>query len=225
LIITARRAERLNELAALIRDKFSVLVHPISLDVRNRQQVNEAFANLPNEFRNVDVLVNNAGLVIGMDHIDTVSPEAIDVMIDTNVKGLLNVTQAILPSMKRRDNGHIINISSIAGTEAYPGGGIYCATKHAVDAITRSLRFELVHTQLRVTSIDPGLVETEFSVIRFSGDVDRAKSVYKGLVPLSGLDIAETVVFAASRPAHVQIASMIVFPTNQAAATSVSRKE
>ena len=183
----------------------------------------QSIKSLPDEFKQIDVLVNNAGLVIGLDHVEDVTAEALDTMIDTNVKGLFHVTQAVLPTMKARQSGHIINISSIAGTEAYAGGSVYCASKHAVDAITRSLRMELVNTPINVSSIDPGLVETEFSVVRFRGDKLRADAVYKGLRPLTGVDIAETVVFVAGRPPHVQIASMVVFPTNQAAATTVYR--
>jgi len=194
------------------------------LDVRDRAQVFKEFGNLPESFKNVDVLVNNAGLVIGMDSIETVSEEAINTMFDTNVKGLLNVTQAILPGMKLRNRGHIINISSISGTQVYPNGGVYCASKHAVDALTRTLRLELVHTKINVTSIDPGLVETEFSIVRFQGDKSKADAVYKGLEPLTAKDVAECVVFAATRPAHVQVASMVLFPTHQAAVNVVHRE-
>jgi 3-hydroxy acid dehydrogenase/malonic semialdehyde reductase len=169
------------------------------MDVREKNSVNELLHNLPKDFKDVDVLVNNAGLVVGVDPIETVSEEAINNMFDTNVKGLLNVTQAILPGMKSRNRGHIINISSISGTQVYPNGGVYCASKHAVDALTRTLRLELVSTKINVTSIDPGLVETEFSVIRFGGDKERADAVYKGLDPLTGKDVAETVVFVATR--------------------------
>ena len=194
------------------------------MDVRDRAQVFKEFGNLPESFKNVDVLVNNAGLVIGMDSIETVSEEAINTMFDTNVKGLLNVTQAILPGMKLRNRGHIINISSISGTQVYPNGGVYCASKHAVDALTRTLRLELVHTKINVTSIDPGLVETEFSIVRFQGDKSKADAVYKGLEPLTAKDVAECVVFAATRPAHVQVASMVLFPTHQAAVNVVHRE-
>ncbi|KAI8895793.1 hypothetical protein BC833DRAFT_600003 [Globomyces pollinis-pini] len=225
LILTARRFERLVELKSqLAKDYPSVKVHSIALDVRHRQAVIDAIHDLPGEFKNIDILVNNAGLVVGVDPVESVSVEAIDTMFDTNVKGLLHVTQAILPGMKERSSGYIVNINSIAGTEAYPNGGGYCASKHAVTALTKSLRHELINTPINVISIEPGLVETEFSVIRYGGDKERADAVYKGMDPLTGQDIAETVLFATSRKPHVQIASMIVFPTNQAAATSVFRK-
>ncbi|KAI9203299.1 uncharacterized protein BJ171DRAFT_510302 [Polychytrium aggregatum] len=225
LIVTARRVERLQDLKNKLSQEFpAIRVLPVEMDVRSRDRVFKAIEDLPVDFKDIDVLVNNAGLVIGMDTIENVKPEAIDTMIDTNVKGLLNVTQAVLPGMKHRKRGHIINISSIAGTEAYANGGIYCASKHAVQAITRSLRMELVGTPLNVTSIEPGLVETEFSVVRFGGDKSKADRVYEGLEPLTGQDIAETVVFAAGRPPHVQIASMVVFPTSQAAVHVVSRQ-
>ncbi|KAI8930282.1 hypothetical protein BC831DRAFT_395298 [Entophlyctis helioformis] len=224
LILAARRSDRIQSIAdAFAKDYPTIRVLPVTLDVRDRQQVLSTINNLPADFRNIDVLVNNAGLVIGVDHVESVTEDAVNTMFDTNVKGLLNVTQAVLPIMKARNSGHIVNIGSIAGTEAYPGGGIYCASKHAVDAITRSLRMELISTNINVTSIEPGLVETEFSVVRFGGDKSRADSVYKGLVPLNGTDIAETIVFATSRRPHVQISSMVVFPTRQASVAHIHR--
>ncbi|KAJ3182544.1 hypothetical protein HDU85_002642 [Gaertneriomyces sp. JEL0708] len=225
LILAARRQDRLKDLTQKIKaERPAIKIHLLELDVRDRSKVLTSIQDLPAEFKDIDILVNNAGLVIGMDHIETVSAEAVDVMLDTNVKGLLFTTQAVLPGMKKRGTGHIINVSSISGREVYPGGGVYCASKHAVDALTRTLRLELVDTPLNVTSIDPGMVETEFSMIRFSGDKAKANAVYKGLEPLSSTDIAECVVFAASRPPHVQIASMLVLPTAQAAVHCVSRK-
>lgn len=164
------------------------------------------------------------GLVIGLEKLEDITEEAMDTMIDTNVKGLVFVTQAVLPGMRARNKGHVINIGSVAGQQAYGNGSIYCATKAAVASITRALMHETVDTAIRVSEINPGLVETEFSVIRFRGDKDKADSVYKGLEPLNGDDIAETVIFVAGRPDHVNIAEMLVFPTNQAAATSVYRK-
>ncbi|KAI8908946.1 hypothetical protein EDD86DRAFT_190941 [Gorgonomyces haynaldii] len=223
LILTARRTDRIEQLAHEIQQKYKVNVHPLTMDVRERKQVFDKLHHLPTGFKNVDVLVNNAGLVIGLDHLDQVSEHALDTMIDTNVKGLVHVTQAVLPAMKERRAGHIINISSIAGTQAYAGGSIYCATKHAVDAITKSLRFELVDTPLRVTSIDPGIY-TEFSIVRYSGDKQKADAVYKGMDPLVAQDIAETIVFTANRPPHVQIASVQLFSTNQGNATTIYRK-
>ncbi|KAJ3011364.1 hypothetical protein HKX48_006865 [Thoreauomyces humboldtii] len=176
LILAARRTEKLAEVQkAITAEAPNVKVQAVELDVRDRKKVFSALENLE-----VDVLVNNAGLVIGVDKIDSVTEEAIDTMLDTNVKGLLFATQAVLPGMKKRGSGHIINISSISGKEVYPGGGVYCASKHAVDALTRTLRMELVDTPINVTSIEPGLVETEFSIVRFAGDKAKADAVYKG---------------------------------------------
>ncbi|KAJ3166518.1 hypothetical protein HDU88_003387 [Geranomyces variabilis] len=220
LYIAARRTEKLAELQEKIKEVApSVTVTPIQLDIRDRAQV---FATL--QPLDIDVLVNNAGLVIGVDSIETVSEEAVETMLETNVKGLLWATQASLPRMKKRQVGHIINVSSISGREVYPGGGVYCASKHAVDALTRTLRMELYDTPINVTSVDPGLVETEFSIVRFRGDKAKADSVYKGMSPLTPSDVAETVVFAASRPPHVQVASVLLLPSAQASATMVSRK-
>lgn len=215
-----------------------VSVHCIELDVRNRSKVFEAVDNLPQEFKSIDILVNNAGLVIGLEPLVQVGEHEINTMLDTNVKGLMFCTQAIVPGMKERNKtAYVVNINSIAGTEAYANGSVYCATKHAVTALTKSLRHELVSTPINVISIEPGLVETEFSVVRFRGDKEKADSVYKGtslgkcifmmdvgIDPLTGEDIAETVLFATSRAPHVQIASMIVFPTSQSASTTVYRK-
>ncbi|KAI9332845.1 hypothetical protein BDR26DRAFT_898777 [Obelidium mucronatum] len=180
------------------------------MDVRDRSKVFEAIEDLPEAFKNIHILVNNAGLVKGMDTLENVTPEDFATMFDTNVK-------AVLPGMKARNTGYIINISSIAGTQVYPGGGIYCATKHAVDAMTRTLRMELVSTKINVSSIDPGMVETEFSVVRFYGDKAKADAVYKGIEPLTGDDVAELVVFIASRKPHVNVANVLLLPTNQAA--------
>jgi 3-hydroxy acid dehydrogenase/malonic semialdehyde reductase len=210
--------------AKLSEDYPNSRVFAVTLDVRNKKQVQEAVASLPAQFKEIDILVNNAGLVIGLDPLETVNEDELNTMLDTNVKGLMFVTQSILPLMKQRPWGAIVNLNSIAGTEAYANGSVYCATKHAVTAITKSLRHELINTPINVISIEPGLVETEFSIVRFRGDKDRADSVYKGLDPLTGQDIAETVCFSTSRAPHVQIASMVVFPTAQAAATTVYRK-
>ncbi|KAI8622408.1 hypothetical protein BC830DRAFT_1223981 [Chytriomyces sp. MP71] len=225
LVLTGRREDRLAEVKSELVATFDgINVHTIEMDVRDRAKVFESIEALPAAFKDINILVNNAGLVQGMDTIETVSVEAYDTMFDTNVKGLLNVTQAVLPGMKARNDGYIINVSSIAGTQVYPGGGIYCASKHAVDAITRTLRLELVSTKINVTSIDPGMVETEFSVVRFYGDKNKADAVYKGLQPLTGEDIAEMIVFATSRKPHVNIANVLMLPTNQAAVHMVHRE-
>ncbi|CEP10436.1 hypothetical protein [Parasitella parasitica] len=224
LILAARRTERLEALKnEILQNHRDIKVDTMSLDVRQKKNIDTAISNLPQK-NNIDILVNNAGLVIGLDHLVDVTEDAFDTMFETNVKGLVFLTQAILPGMKANNRGHIINIGSVAGKEAYPGGSIYCASKHAVDAITRSLIFELMDTPIRVSQICPGMVNTEFSTVRFDGDKEKADNVYKGVDPLIGQDIAELVTFTASRPPHVNICDMLVFPTAQAAATTVHRR-
>ncbi|KAI9486344.1 MAG: hypothetical protein EXX96DRAFT_593030 [Benjaminiella poitrasii] len=224
LILAARRLERLEKLKdRLTRSYSGIKVDTIALDVREKKSIDDAISSLDTK-NDIDILVNNAGLVIGLDHLSEVTEDAFDTMFETNVKGLVFVTQAILPGMKLNRKGHIINIGSVAGKESYPGGSIYCGTKHAVDAISRSLLFELMDTPIRVSQICPGLVNTEFSTVRFGGDKGKADNVYKGVDPLVGQDIAELVVFTASRPSHVNICDMLVFPTAQAAATAVYRR-
>ncbi|KAG0360699.1 hypothetical protein BGZ54_009434 [Gamsiella multidivaricata] len=221
LLLSARRKDRLDKLKQELEGRHpSIKVSTYELDVRSRAKVQETAA----KFGDVDVLVNNAGLVIGLDKLEDITEEAMDTMIDTNVKGLVHVTQAVLPGMRARNKGHIINIGSVAGQQAYANGSVYCASKAAVASISRALLYETVDTPIRISEINPGMVETEFSVVRFRGDMNKADSVYKGLQPLDGNDIAETVVFVAGRPDHVNIAEMLVFPTNQAAATTVYRK-
>ncbi|KAK6391575.1 hypothetical protein LTR65_004410 [Meristemomyces frigidus] len=229
LIITARRIDTLKEIAAEITKEVGegVKVLPVQLDVSKADQVRNFVGNLPEEFREIDVLVNNAGLVKGVDKIGDIKEDDIQVMMDTNVHGLINMTQAVLQSMRKRGEsgaGDIINIGSIAGREGYPGGAIYCATKAAVRTFTDAIRKELIATRIRVMEIDPGQVETEFSVVRFYGDKSKADAVYKGVDPLTPSDIAETVVFAAARPENVVIADMLIFPNHQAAATVMYRK-
>lgn len=219
LILCARRVERIKEL----EKSLGVPVHSFQLDVRDQKAVEKAIHDLPDEWKSIDILVNNAGLSRGLDKLQEGSISDWDEMIDTNVKGLLYVTHAVLPGMVERKSGHIINIGSIAGHEVYPRGNVYCASKFAVDALTQGLRLDLVDTPIKVTAIDPGLVETEFSEVRFRGDKERAKSVYKGIEALTPEDIAETIVWCASRPKHVQIADIIIFPTNQASAAVVHR--
>ncbi|MFQ5498557.1 MAG: SDR family NAD(P)-dependent oxidoreductase, partial [Candidatus Zixiibacteriota bacterium] len=186
LILAARRYERLESL----RSELGVPVHTIELDVRDRRAVTEKIEGLPDEFKSIDILVNNAGLSRGLDKLHEGNPDGWDEMIDTNVKGLLYVSRAVIPGMVQRGRGHIINIGSIAGHEVYPNGNVYCASKHAVTAITRGMRLDLVDTPVRVTTIDPGLTETEFSQVRFYGDTERAETVYQGYQPLRGTDIA-----------------------------------
>ncbi|ORX62330.1 NAD(P)-binding protein [Hesseltinella vesiculosa] len=224
LILGARRVERLDQLKEELGEKYGIKTYAMAMDVRHKQAIDDAVATIPNDFKDVDILFNNAGLVKGMDHLANVSEADFDTMMDTNVKGLTFLTQAILPIMKQRQQGHIINMGSVAGREAYPGGSIYCASKFAVEAITRSLLHELMDTPLRVSLVAPGMVETEFSEVRFRGDKDKAAAVYSGMQPLVGQDIAELVVFIASRPPHVNIVDTLVFPTAQAGARSVHRK-
>lgn len=224
LLLCARRMERLHELEKNIKKSNpSAKLHSVQLDVRIHTEVEKTLEALPEEWKAIDILLNNAGLSRGLDPLQEGSTDDWDEMIDTNVKGLLYVTRAVVPGMIARGRGHVINIGSIAGHEVYPKGNVYCASKFAVDAITKGLRLDLVDTPLRVTAIDPGLVETEFSEVRFHGDKARAKSVYNGMEPLHPEDIAETVVWCASRPAHVQIADIVIFPTNQASAAVVHR--
>jgi 3-hydroxy acid dehydrogenase / malonic semialdehyde reductase len=224
LLLCARRIDKLNDEVEAMKEKHRVIVHTFELDVRDQPAVEASIASLPPEWQEIDILINNAGLSRGLDKFQDSLLSDWEEMLDTNVKGLLYVTKAVVPGMLNRQHGHIVNIGSIAGHEVYPKGHVYCASKHAVDAITKGLRMDLVDTPIRVTTIDPGLVETEFSIVRFHGDTDRAASVYKGLKPLSPADIADTIVWSCSRPAHVQIAEMIVFPTAQASAAVVHRE-
>ncbi|HSU13874.1 SDR family oxidoreductase [Longimicrobium sp.] len=222
LILCARRAGRLEEAAEKLRGAGTDVLL-LELDVRDQAAVMERIAGLPAEWREIDVLVNNAGLGRGMDKLWEGSPADWDEMVDTNVKGLLYVTRAVVPGMAERKRGHVINLGSVAGHEVYPGGAVYCATKHAVGAITRGLRMDVLGTGIRVSTVDPGMVETEFSVVRFHGDEARAKNVYRGMTALTADDIAETIVWVATRPPHVCIDEVIIKPTDQASATLVHR--
>ena len=221
LILCARREGRLRELA----ESLDVETHVIPMDVRDRAAVQANIALLGPAWSNVDVLVNNAGLAAGFEPILDGDPGDWDRMLDTNVRGLLEVTRAIIPRMVQRGGGHVINIGSIAGRDTYPNGVVYCASKAAVDRITRGLRMELLGTGVRVSTVDPGLVETEFSVIRYHGDAERADAVYAGLTPLSPDDVAATIVWVADQPRHVQIAEVVVLATDQATASMVARHE
>jgi NADP-dependent 3-hydroxy acid dehydrogenase YdfG len=224
LIITGRRKERLDELKAELENSYKVQVLALNFDVRKLAEVKAALGNLPEAFKNVDILVNNAGLASGLSSIQEGDIEDWEKMIDTNVKGLLYVTRIIAPGMVERKKGHIINISSIAGKEVYANGNVYCASKHAVDALNKAMRIDMLQSGIRVTSINPGMIETEFSVVRFHGDEKKAKQVYQGLQPLRAEDIAETIYWTASRPAHVNINEIIIMPTAQATAANVVRK-
>ncbi|GJQ20915.1 MAG: short-chain dehydrogenase [Bacteroidia bacterium] len=224
VILAARRKNILEDLARELKSRYGTEALISVLDVRDHAAVERAVDSLAPEWRAVDVLVNNAGLSRGLDKLHEGKREDWEEMIDTNVKGLLYVSRAIIPGMVQRGKGTIINIGSIAGHEVYPRGNVYCATKHAVDALTKGLRMDLIDTPLRVCTVDPGLVETEFSIVRFRGDSERAKAVYQNVKALEPDDVAEAVLFCASRPPHVQIAEIIVFPTAQASAAMVHRK-
>lgn len=220
LILAARRIDRLRKLQTELRSP----VHLIELDVRNQPAVEKAIDQLPSEWKQIDLLINNAGLSRGLDKLHEGKLQDWEEMIDTNVKGLLYVSRAVIPGMVTRGRGHIINIGSIAGHEVYPAGNVYCASKHAVDAITKGLRLDLNGTPIRVSTVDPGLVETEFSIVRFRGNSERAEKTYQGLKALTPSDIAEAILWIANRPDHVQVAEIIILPTAQASTMLVSRK-
>ena len=223
LILNARNANRLKVIASELKEKYNAECYLMPFDVCDRNAASEALEALPQEWKSIDILINNAGLAVGIDKEHEGNLEEWDIVIDTNIKALLSMTRLVVPGMVERGCGHIINIGSIAGDAAYPGGSVYCATKAAVKALSDGLRIDLVDTPLRVTNIKPGLVETNFSVVRFRGDQEKADNVYKGIKALSGDDIAEVVYFAASAPEHMQIAEILVMPTNQATGTIVSR--
>ncbi|NDV67163.1 SDR family NAD(P)-dependent oxidoreductase [Bacteroides sp. 224] len=224
LILNARNITKLDELKSELETKYGVHIYTLPFDVRDKNVVISMLNNLPDEWKNIDVLINNAGLVIGIDKEFEGELNEWDIVIDTNIKGLLTMTRQIVPGMLERGAGHVINIGSIAGEAAYPGGSVYCATKAAVKILTDGLRIDLVDTPLKVTNIKPGMVETNFSVIRYRGNKQVADDFYKGIQPLTGDDVAESVYFAASTPPHVQIAEILVMPTNQATGTISYKK-
>lgn len=224
LIITARRINLLEKLSSDLKEKFDAKVYVLKLDVKDRKEVEWVINSLPDDWKKIDILINNAGMAKGLNKFYEDDIDNWEEMIDTNVKGLMYVTRTIVPGMVERENGHVINIGSTAGHEAYPKGHIYCATKHAVDAITKGLRIDCVDKNVRVSTVDPGAVETNFSVVRL-GDKEKAKNVYKGLTPLVGEDVADAVLFCATRPPHANIAEIIMMPTQQASAMVFHRKE
>lgn len=224
LIITGRRKDRLHDLAEHLVQEYGIDVLPLCFDVRDRKQVEKHLGHLPEEWCNIDILINNAGLAAGLSHIDEGERDDWDQMIDTNIKGLLYVTRAIAPGMVKRGSGHIINISSIAGKEVYENGAVYCGSKHAVDAISRGMRIDLVKHNIKVTNVAPGMTETEFSLVRFRGDRERAASVYSGVQPLTGEDIAKVIFYCATLPPHVCINDVVITPTAQAGAHYTFRK-
>lgn len=223
LIIAGRREKNLEKLAAKIQESNKNEVLSLCLDVRNYEEVGKTINSLPEKWKNIDVLVNNAGLAVGVSPIEQGVVDDWDRMIDTNVKGLLYVTRCVSPLMAERKKGLIVNISSIAGKEAYPGGNVYCGTKHAVEAITKGMRIDLLPHNIRVSSIAPGMVETEFSFVRFKGDKNKAEQVYNGFKPLKAEDIADSLLFIATRPDHVSINDILIMPSAQASARDVNR--
>lgn len=220
LIICGRRTERLESLQKELDTETQIL----TFDVRDKDSVQSAINSLPTDWKAIDVLVNNAGNAHGLDPIHEGNVDDWDAMIDINVKGLLYVSKEVIPGMTEKKSGHIVNISSIAGLEVYPKGNVYCASKHAVDALTKGMRMDLNEFGIKVTSIDPGLVETEFSEVRFKGDKEKAKTVYQNYSPLTAMDVAETIEFVLNRPAHVTIGDLLILPTAQASSTIVNKK-
>lgn len=223
LILLARRDNLLQKLGDYLESNYAVEVKKIQADVRDKENINYVLETLPQNWKNIDVLINNAGLSQGLEPIDKGDPEDWDRMIDTNIKGLLYVTKIVSNWMISQKSGHIINIGSIAGKEVYANGNVYCATKHAVDALNQAMRIDLLPHGIKVTGIHPGAVETEFSIVRFKGDEGRAKKVYDGFEPLVAKDVADVIWFAVSRPAHVNINDLVVMPAAQASATQLVR--
>ena len=223
LILTGRNEDRLADIKKeLVAQGADVLT--LAFDVRDREKASQAVKTLPAEWQEIDVLVNNAGLALGLEPEYEGNLDEWETMIDTNVKGLLTMTRLVVPGMVQRNSGHIINVGSVAGDAAYAGGNVYCATKAAVKALTDGLRIDVAHTAIRVTNLKPGLVETNFSNIRFHGDTERAANVYKGVKPLTGDDIADVAVYASNAPAHVQIAEVLILATHQASGSVIVRK-
>lgn len=223
LIITGRRSDRLQKLKSDWEKKYKITVTALHFDIRQFNEVEKAVKDLGELAGKTDILVNNAGLAAGLSSLQEGNLDHWERMIDTNVKGLLYITKLIAQKMVLNKKGHIINIGSIAGKEVYANGNVYCATKHAVDALNKSMRIDLLPYNIKVTAINPGMVETEFSIVRFDGDEDKAKKVYQGMQPLTPEDIAETAYWVATRPAHVNINDIIIMPTVQASATNVNR--
>ncbi len=224
IIITGRRKDTLLALANALEKKYTIKVLPLTFDVRNKNEVFTILSGLTDEWKNIDVLINNAGLALGRDSFENAAIDDWETMLDTNVKGMMYVTRAILPYMIAKQKGHIINIGSIAGKEVYQYGNGYCASKHAVDALSKSMRIDLLHHSIKVTAIHPGAAETEFSLVRFKGDAAKAAAVYEGYTPLSANDIADTVFYCATLPEHVCINELTIMPTAQANANLFYKK-
>jgi len=223
LILAGRREERLTNIKAALTQQYGISCHVLVLDVREREAVDKAINELPEEWKTIDLLVNNAGLAKGVSPIQEGNLEHWEQMIDTNIKGLLYITRQIAPLMEQQKQGHIINVGSLAGKEVYPNGNVYAASKHFVDALSESMRIDLLQEQVKVSQVCPGLAETEFSEVRFDGDKERAKKVYQGFRPLTGKDIADVIFWQASAPAHVNIADVLVLSADQANSTNVNK--
>lgn len=224
IIITGRRKERLDELSSQLKIKYKIDVLSLNFDVRKLSEVENAINSISENWKKINVLVNNAGLAVGLGPIQEGIIDDWERMIDTNIKGLLYITRTLAPIFIKNGFGHIINVGSIAGKEVYANGNVYCATKHAVNALNKAMRIDMLPHNIKVTGIHPGMVETEFSIVRYKGDEERAKNVYKGLQPLTAEDIAETIFWTASRPSHVNISDIVITPTAQANATNTIRK-
>jgi NADP-dependent 3-hydroxy acid dehydrogenase YdfG len=223
LILTGRRADRLANITDLLEDKYAAEVITLKFDVRNRQDTENAIGSIPENFKSIDILVNNAGLAVGLSHIQDGDTDDWDRMIDTNIKGLLYVTRAVAPLMIAHGGGHIVNIGSIAGREVYENGGVYCATKHAVEALSKSMRIDMLESGIKVTNVCPGATETEFSKVRFKGDEKRAKKVYEGYHALMARDIAEAITYIVTLPEHICINDILIMPSAQANAVKFKR--
>jgi 3-hydroxy acid dehydrogenase / malonic semialdehyde reductase len=216
IIITGRRKERLDEIKSALEKKFNINVLALNFDIRSNKETSDAVSSIPEHWKNIDVLINNAGLAVGMNHIQDGIIDDWERMIDTNIKGLLYISRLVIPEMVKNNTGHIINIGSIAGKEVYPGGNVYCASKFAVDALTKGMRQDLIKYNIKVTQVSPGAVRTEFSTVRFKGDAEKADKVYKGYEPLRGEDLAEVVYYVTTLPKNVNINDLTVVPLAQA---------
>lgn len=225
VILCARRKERLDALSEQLEKSFSIPTYVMPVDVRDAAAVKIAFEQLPEHWKQIDVLINNAGLAAGRDAFQDANPDDWEAMIDTNLKGLLYVTKAVVPTMMQQRSGHIINVSSLAGREVYPQGNVYCASKHAVTALSKGLRMDLLPYRIKVTNISPGLAETEFSLVRFKGDADKASQVYAGYEPLHPEDIADVIFFAATRPPHMNLEEITLLPTAQSDSRTVYKEQ
>ena len=224
LLLCARRLEALNKLATELKNTYNIEIHTLKLDISSYSEVKAAMQGLPEAWKKIDILVNNAGLALGLDSIQDGNIQDWEEIINTNIKGLLYITKEILPSMVERNSGHIINIGSISGHQVYPKGAVYCASKHAVRALSMGLRMDVLGTKIRVSSVDPGMVETNFSRVRFKGDVKRAEAVYEGVDALRPDDVADAVLYCAQCPPHVNISEIIIMPTDQVSVTMTSKK-